>query len=185
MPITLSDEQAAALRSEYAGLQRRAQVGDRATKIWNDPKTSDRAKALWKESFPDDTIEGYDLEQKVNARFDQERKDRETERERQRDAELQRQITDGRERAKQRGFTPDAVERMEKMMVERGIRDYDDAMDLMAAREPRPAEETSGGHFWNHEKQDGFKEVIKDPEQWGFEEIRKAVSNDARARGIR
>lgn len=185
MPVTLTDEQAAALRAEYEGLKRKSAVADRATKIWNDPKTSERAKALWKEAYPEDPIEGYDLEQKVNARFDREAKEREAEREKQRENELQAQITAGRSRAKERGFTSDAIERMEKMMVERGIRDYDDAMDLMAAREPTPVEETSGGHFWNHDKQDGFKDLIKDPEGWGFEEIRKAVVGDARQRGLR
>lgn len=185
MPITLTDDQATALRTEYEGLKRRAAIGDRATKIWNSQKTGDRAKALWKEEFPEDPIEGYDLEQRVNARFEQERQAREAEKEAQRQAELDNRITAGRQRARERGLTDDAVERMEKMMVDRSIQHYDDAIDLMAAREPRPAEETGSGHYWNHDQQQGFQEVAKDPEGWGFKEIHRAVVADAQARGIR
>jgi len=186
MPVTLTDEQVAAIRAQTEVWQRKAAIADRATNIWNDPRWSDRAKALWKEAYPEEPITDYDLEQRVNARFEQERKTREEEREKERQADYDKQIATGRDRAKQRGFTAEAVERMEKMMVEKGIRDYDDAMDLMAAREPRPADEIgNSGHFWNHDKQEEWKEVAKDPEQWGFEQIRRAVVADAQQRGIR
>ena len=186
MPITLTDEQAAALRAQFEQSQRVAQVAHRATQIWNNPKLSDRAKALWKEQFPDETIGDYDLKNEVFGRLDKEKAEREAEAQKARDAELERQITSGRDRAKGRGLTQDAIDRMEKMMVEKGIRDYEDAMDLMAAREPRQAEETGGGeHFWRHDQQDQFKKVAEDPEKWAFGEIRAAVAADAKARGIR
>jgi hypothetical protein len=41
-------------------------------------------------------------------------------------------------------------------------------------------------HFWNHPKQDGFKEIAADPESWARKEILKAVVADERtARGQR
>ena len=185
MPVTLTDEQAAALRTHHAELTRKGVVADRATKIWNDPKFSDRAKALWKEAFPDDPIEGYDLKTEVFARLDRERKERE-------DAEKQAQqrASDNRvknqraEVQKSYGFTDDAMKRMEDMMIERNIGDYEAAATYFASKEPKPADELSGlGITWNHDQREGFKEVAKDPEGWAFREIQTAVLNDARARG--
>jgi hypothetical protein len=187
MPVTLTDEQVAALRAHTTALSRRAAVGDRATKIWNDPKMSDRAKALWKEAFPEDPISDYDLEQRVNARFDKEAKDRADREQKAREAELDRTISDRRRAVRdQYGFTDEGMKELEDLMVSRGIQHHEDAAELLAARKPKPADGNDGsGHFWNHEQRDGFKEIARDPEGWGFGEIHKAVVADARARGIR
>lgn len=186
MPITLTDEQAAALRAHHQNLERKAAVADRATKIWNDPKTSDRAKALWKEAFPEDAIGDYDLKTEVFGRLDRERKEREDA-----DKAAREKAADDRAKAqradvqKSYGFTDDAMKRLEDLMIERNIGDYEAAATYFASKEPKPVEETGGAHFWNHDRQDTFKEIAKDPEGWGFGEIQKAVVADARARGIR
>lgn len=184
MPVTLTDEQAVALRNEYEGLRRKGQVADRATKIWNDPKFSDRAKALWKEAFPEDAISDYDLKAEVFGRLDKEKKDRDdaerSAREKAADDRVRSQRADTQ---KSYGFTDDAMKRLEDLMVEKNIGDYEAAATYFASKEPKPVEEAGHGHFWNHDKADQFKEVAKDPEGWGYDEIHKAVVADARARG--
>jgi hypothetical protein len=187
MPVTLTDEQVAALRADRDNLARRAAVGDRATQIWNHPKASDRAKALWKEVFPDEPIADYDLEQRVNARLDADRKEREEEKRKAREAELDQTIGERRKAVRERyQFTDDGMKELEDYMIARGIQNHEDAAELMAARRPQPVDDNTGsGHYWNHDKQDQFKKVVNDPEGWGFEEIHKAVVNDARSRGLR
>ena len=187
MPATLTDEQIAALRADRENLLRRAAVGDRATKIWNDPKMSDRAKALWKEAFPEDPIADYDLEQRVNARFAQEAKERAEREQKARESELDRTIGERRQAVRQQyGFTDEGMKELEDLMVSRGIQHHEDAAELLAARKPKPSDGTDGGgHFWNHDQRDQFKEVAKDPEGWAFGELQRAVVADAKARGIR
>lgn len=186
MPVTLTDEQANALRAEFGRLQRNAAIGERATKIWNSPKNGDRAKQLWKDEFPEDQIEGFDLEQRITARLDAERKAREdAEKAAREKAEDERTKTQRAETQRKYGLTDDAMKRMEDEMVARNVGDYEVAATWFASREPRPAEDPGSTHFWNHDQRDGFKEVVKDPEGWAFGQIHQAVVNDAQARGIR
>lgn len=185
MPVTLTDEQVAQLRALEQQAQQDRAIAEAARGIWSDPNFSDEAKSLWKRKYPQSEIPDYDLKQEMNKRFDAERAEREEEKKRQEQAALDRRIAEGRGKAKERGYTDEAIERMEKMMLERNIQHYDDAMDLMAAREPKPIEATNSQHFWNHSKTDEFKKIVDDPENYAFNEIAQAIQADARSRNVR
>lgn len=178
MPVTLTDQQAQQVRQllEEGNQAKLALKG--AQELWNDPKTGDRAKALWKEKWPDSTIDGYDQKQQVQAVVDKFNKDREDEK---REAEItarkERLQAQRREVQERRGYTDDAMNRMETMMRDRDILDYEAADLLFASKEPRPSDGGADyeGHYWNHDKQPAFKEIAADPERWGFNEIVRAV----------
>jgi hypothetical protein len=175
MPRTISDE-------EYAHLMGRKQVADFVEPIYNDPRFGKDARALIKKAYPNLQIEGYDLEQKIEARFDEEKRERQDTERRKTEAEEAEKFKNLRKKTQDRyKFTDDAMKRLEDMMVERNIGDYEAGALLMASKEPRTSEPTPGGskHFWNHEKRDGFAEISKDPEKWGFNELVQAAERDA------
>ena len=174
MPRTISDE-------EYAHLLGRKQVADFVEPIYNSPQFGSEARGLLKKAYPNLQIEGYDLKQELQGeinqvrqeRIDSERKRAETE-EQDKFKKLRKQTQD------QYKFTDDAMRRLEDMMIERNIGNYEDAAILMAAKEPRTADPTPGSQrYWSHEKQDGFAEISKDPERWGFNELLGAAERDA------
>jgi hypothetical protein len=180
MPRNLSDE-------EYNYLQSRRQVADFVESIYNDPNLNKEAKALIKRKYPNLQIPDYDIENRVNARLDAERTEREQ-------AEMKKRQTEDDERfAKLRkktqddyGFTDDAMNRLEQMMIDRNIGDYEAAAALMASKEPRTSEPTYDNTHWQHEKREGFAEIAKDPEAWGRNELLKAMRLDQeRERGGR
>lgn len=172
MPRQLTDE-------EFNFLQGRRQVADFVESIYNDPQLNREAKALIKKKYPALQIPDYDIETRVEQRFDRERQEREAERERQRKAEEDARFTKQRTETQKRfGFTDEAMTRLEQMMIDRNIGNYEDAAELMAAREPKQSSATHDTGFWNHEKQDTFKEIAKDPEAWGRNEIMNAIHAD-------
>lgn len=179
MPRQLSDE-------EYAYLQARRQVADFTESIYNDPALTREAKALIKKKYPNLQIPDYDIETKVEARFDNERKQRE---EREAKARKEAEDEDFKKRRKstqeQYGFTDDAMGRLEKLMVDRNIGDYEVAASYMASKEPTAAGSADyDSTRWHHEKQDGFADIAKDPEAWGRNQIMTALRTDQeRARG--
>jgi hypothetical protein len=170
MPRQVSDE-------EWDYLQARRQVADFVESIYNDPALGKEAKRLIKRKYPNVQIPDLDIEDKVEQRFASEKKERDdeaakTKREKE-DAEFKKQ------RAKtqaEHGFTDEAMARLEKMMVERNIGDYEVAASYMAAREPRTSESTYSDGFWNHAKADGFAEIAKDPEGYARGEIMKTLT---------
>jgi hypothetical protein len=174
MPRTVSDE-------EYAHLIGRKQVADFVEPIYNDPRFGKDARALIKKAYPNLQIEGYDLEQQMNAKVDEVRQEyRDNERKKSEAEEAERFKALRKKTQDQYKFTDDAMKRLEDMMVERNIGDYEAGALLMAAKEPRAAEPTARAqHYWNHEKQDNFAEISKDPEKWGFNELVKAAERDA------
>jgi hypothetical protein len=174
MPRELSDE-------EYNFLQGRRQVADFVESIYNDPQLNKEAKALIKRKYPNLNIPDYDLEDKIDKRFDAEQKSREAQERKTREAAEDARWKEDRERTqKQYGFTDDAMTRLEKMMIEKKIGDYDVAASYMAAKEPSASEPVDQSR-WNHGKQEGFAEISKDPEGWGRGEILKAIYADQQA----
>jgi hypothetical protein len=172
MPKNISDE-------EYSYLQSRRQVADFVESIYNDPNLNKEAKRLIKRKYPNLAIPDYDLEEKVesrlNARDEEDRKRKDEEQRELEDARYRRE----RERTqKEYGFTDDAMNEMEQMMVSKNIGDYEAAAMLMAKKNPKSSESTYDSHFWNHEKSDGFNEIAKDPEGWGRNELMKAIRAD-------
>ena len=171
MPKQLTDE-------EFARLQGRAQVADFVEGIYNDPQLNREAKALIKKKYPNLQIPDYDLMNQVEQRFEQERQEREVEKRAQREAEEQREYEQTRSATQKRyGFTDEAMNDLEKMMVERNIGDYEVAATFRAQQNPSPSEALDDQR-WNHSKQEGFKEIAADPEGWGKMEIMKALGRD-------
>jgi hypothetical protein len=181
MPVTVTDAQAAQIRKELEEAQRNKQSLQAIQDIWNDPSLGNEAKALWKKKYPDSAIEGFDQEQKLTGIVSKFEDDRKKEKE---EAELTRR-TDAAKAARRatqerHGFTDDAMTRLDSLMKERDIFDYEAGGLLLASREPKPSngDADHGAHFWDHEKQKGFAEIARDPERWGFDEIVKAVRAD-------
>jgi hypothetical protein len=161
---------------EYNFLQSRKQVADFVESIYNDPALSRDAKALIKRKYPTLQIPDYDIEEKVDARFAKEKQERDDAESKKREKEENDRITNARKRTQDDyGFTDDAMKRLEAMMVERNIGDYEVAASYMAAKEPKTSEPTFDNQRWNHQKADGFAEIAKDPEEWGRNEIMKTL----------
>ena len=78
------------------------------------------------------------------------------------------------------------MDKLEKLMIERNIGDYEAGALLMASKEPKVVEPDSGsyvghrgGRFWNYDKHNDFAEISKDPEKWGFNQLVEAAQRDA------
>lgn len=172
MPRQLTDE-------EYNFLQARRQVADFVESIYNDPQLNREAKALIKKKYPNLQIPDYDIEARVEERLTKDREERETaeqaKRRQEEDARFQKMRKDTQDKY---GFTDDAMTRLENLMVERNIGDYEAGAALMASKEPKPSDATYDNHFYHFDKQDTFKEIAKDPEAWGRGEIMKAIRTD-------
>jgi hypothetical protein len=172
MPRTISDQ-------EYEHFVKQDQTAKFVESIWNDPEFSNDAKALVKRKYPNLPIEGYDLEQRVNSRFEQEKQEREQREREEREAEEDRKQKAARAKTqKEYGFTDDAMAELEQMMIDRNIGNYEDAAYLKAAKSPRASEPTFDSSRWHHEKADGFAEIAKDPEGWGRTQIMNAIRAD-------
>lgn len=172
MPRQISDE-------EDRWLQQQVQTVRFIESIYNDPKLTRKAKALIKEKYPNLPIPDYDIEHNVESRLAKEREEREAEREaarrREEDEKFQKARADTQ---KKHGFTDEAMKKLEDMMVERNIGNYEDAAVLMAAREPKTSEPTYADNRFNFDKAQGFADIAKDPEAWGRREILNAIQTD-------
>ena len=183
MPVTLTDDQVAELRQKLAQGDRDALVRQSAEAIWNDPEMSDSAKALWKKKFPETTIADYDLKREVFGRLDAEKKERDDAAREKAEAEQVERYRSQKARVqKERGFTDDAMERMEKEMNDRKVYDYEVMADSYAARNPKPIENTQRSHMWNHSRSDEFKKISEDPEGYAFDEMVAAMNRDEQNR---
>jgi hypothetical protein len=166
---------------EYHYLQGRRQVADFVESIYNDPKLAREAKALIKKKYPNLQIPDYDIEAKVDARFAAEKQKRDEAvmkyRRSQEDAKIKKDREDTQKKYK---FTDDAMKRLENMMVERNIGDYEAGAMLLASKEPTPIDATGDydSTRYHHERQDDFKAISKDPEAWGRTEIMNAIRRD-------
>lgn len=176
--VVLTAQQAAQIRQaiEEGNQAKLALKG--AQELWNDPALGDQAKALWKKKWPDSTIEGFDQKQELNgivAGFKKEREDEKKEAELK--ARTERAQAQRRAVQERRGYTDDAMQRMETMMRDRDIYDYEAGDLLFASQNPTPSNGDAevNSHFWEHDKQPAFKEIAADPERWGFNEIVRAV----------
>lgn len=181
MPREISDE-------EFNYLQSRRQVADFVESIYNDPQLSKDAKRLIKKKYPNLPIPDFDIEEKVEQRFaDRDKKEQETAQERQKREQDEHWKSERQKVQDKYSFTDEAMTKLEKMMVDRSIGNYEDAAELLAAREPKPSDaEDYDPTRWNHEKQQGFAEIAKDPEAWGRSEILKSLrAEQAAARGGR
>ena len=181
MPREITDE-------EYNFLKGRQQVADFVETIWNDPALSGEAKRLVKKKYPQVQIPDYDIEEKVNARLDADKKEREDADNKRRTDEQDNQFKELRAKTqKEYGFTDEGMADLEKFMMERNIGDYEVAASYRASKQPKQSDadaDPGRDHFWNHQQQDGFAEISADPEKWARKEILGAIRRDAdKARG--
>jgi hypothetical protein len=174
--------------TEYEYLQARKNVADFVESIYNDPALSREAKALIKRKYPTLQIPDYDIEEKVTARLDKDKQEREEAEAKKRQKEEDDRITGVRKKTQDEyGFTPEAMEKLERLMVERNIGDYEVAASYMASKEPKTSDVADWDSTrWHHERAPKFAEIAKDPEAWARTEIMGAINNDERrARGGR
>jgi hypothetical protein len=172
MPKQLTDE-------EFNFLQARRQVADFVESIYNDPQLNREAKSLIKKKYPNLQIPDYDIENRVEARLNTEKQEREAAEERRRRADEDAKFAKMRKDTQTKhGFTDDAMTRLEQLMIDRNIGDYEAGAMLMASKEPKPSDATYDSGFWHVDKSPGFTEIAKDPEAWGRNEILKAIRTD-------
>jgi hypothetical protein len=80
---------------------------------------------------------------------------------------------------KEQGYSTEAVNRIEKLMAERSISDYDAAAALFDRQNPAPAPSRpsyAGSRFMDTGADD-FKKYMKDPDAWVEEETSKAIAD--------
>ena len=179
MPRTISDE-------EYNHLIGRKTVADFVEPIYNSKELGNEARSLIKKAYPNLQIEGFDLKQELKNEIAQVRNEfQETERQRKDREEAEKFQKIRKKTQDQYKFTDEGMSKLEKLMIERNIGDYEAGALLMTSTEPRAVEPDSGsfiggrGRFWNHDKHKDFAEISKDPERWGFNQLVEAAQRDA------
>lgn len=167
---------------EYNHLIGRKKVADFVEPIYNSKELGNDARALIKKAYPNLQIEGFDLKQELQNEIAQVRNEfQQTERQR-KDAEDSDNFKKTRKKVQDNyKFTDEGMKKLEDLMVERNIGDYEAGALLMASKEPRSSEPTTGtgSRYWNYQKQDNFEEISKDPEKWGFKQLVEAADRDA------
>jgi hypothetical protein len=180
MPREISDQEA-------AYYENRRMVADFMESIYNDPAHNKEVKQIIKKKFPNLQIPDYDLERKVEERFAKEKKDRDDSAEEKRKKDEKDKWDKDRKAAQDKyRYNDEDMKRLEKMMVELEIPNYDVAATYMRSQEPAASEPANESRYWRHDQQEGFAEIAKDPEKWGEKEILKALRTDQeRAKGWR
>jgi hypothetical protein len=186
MPVTLNDDQVAELRQRLGQAETNRQIAEAARGVWDDPDLGEAAKRLWKQKYPDTSIPDYDLEQRLRGEIQKDRDERAAADKAARDREADARVASERKAVQDRyGATDDAMTRLERLMVERNIGDYEVAAEYMFSREPRASDgrdDSYDGQYWRHDQQDLFKEIAADPEEWGRKEILKTLREGERQR---
>jgi hypothetical protein len=161
------------------------QIANAANSIWNDPELGQEARALLKKKMPNLQIPDHDLRAEIRNEFATRDQKAHEEREASRIAQEDAYWKSERKKVQDAyGYTEDGMRDLEKMMYERNIGDYEVAATYHSSKNPKPSEPTAGykDPYWNHTKSDLFKEIAKDPEEWGRNEIMNALRNDQKAR---
>ena len=172
MPLTLTDEQVAALRAEREQAARDKQVRESVEGIWNDPELGDHAKALFKKKYPETKIEDYDLKSEIFGRLDREKAEAAKARQEAEEAAAVARLQAQKDQVKKDyGFTDDAMDRMEVEMRARRVYDYEAMAPFFASKEPKPIESYQSQNRWNHDRSELFKKIADDPEEYAFGEI--------------
>jgi hypothetical protein len=169
MPRQVTDE-------EFNFLQQRRQVADFVESIYNDPQLNKEAKALIKKKYPQMQIPDYDIENRVEQQLQKDRDERAAEKQAARDAEDKRRFEETRAATQKKyGFTDEGMQKLEKMMLERNVGDYDVAAQYVASTQPKTSDPTYDSSRWHHERAPNFAEIAKDPEAWGRNEIETSL----------
>jgi hypothetical protein len=175
MPREISD-------AEYQQWQIDKQIAGLANEVWDDPQLGPAAKELLKRKRPGIQIPDHDIRTEMRDGFAKIEKNREEEKLAEKQAKEDEYWKGQRRKIQDEyGYTDDGMKDLEKMMMDKNIGDYEVAATYHTAKNPK-ASEPSGykDPYWNHGKSDTFKEIAKDPEEWGRSEIMKALQNDQR-----
>lgn len=174
MPKTISDE-------EYQHLLGRKTVADFVEPVYNSKELGNEARALLKKAYPNLQIEGYDLKNELKSDIEKVREELQQDKKAREDAETTGRIRETRKKTQEEfKFTDEGMEKLEKLMWDRNIGDYRAGALLMASEQPKAVESHMGPQrYWNHEKVDGFAEISKDPEKWGFNQLLGAAERDS------
>jgi hypothetical protein len=180
MPREISDQ-------DHAYYENRRMVADFVESIYNDPALNKEAKRLIKKKYPNLQIPDFDIEEKVEARFAQEKKTRDDSAEEKRKKDETEKWQADRKAAQEKyGYNDEDMKTLEKMMVELQIPNYDVAATYKRSLDPAASEPQNESRFWRHDQQEGFAEIAKDPEKWGEAQILRALRADQeRAKGWR
>lgn len=177
MPREISD-------SDYAKWQEDSQIAQLSRELWDDPQLGPAAKELVKRKRPGVQIPDHDIRTEMRDGFNKIRKEQEEEKL----AERQKKEDDFWKNEKSRvqkefGFTDEGIKDLEKFMLEKNIGDYEVAATYHAAKNPKAAEPMGGKDpYYGFAKSDAFREIAKDPEEWGRGEIMKALNNESQRR---
>jgi hypothetical protein len=174
MPRTISDE-------EYTHLIGRKQVADFVEPIYNNPALGKEARALLKKAYPNLQIEGYDIEQRFDEKLDAIKREADERDKKRADDEDNKKFKELRGATQKKyKFTDEAMKKLEDLMVENNIGNYEAGALYMVSKDPRPTEATpTPQRFWSYEKSNDFEEISKDPEKWGFNQLLGAAERDA------
>jgi len=158
-----------------------SQVADKQKQFTDDifARFNDDARALVEKAHPNMDQGTYTSEKRLRAEIEKLRKERDDEKlsaKEQAERDKWAKEKDGVQ--KQYGFTDDGMKKLEELMVAENIGSYKAAAAYMATIDPKPTEATMGAHYWNHDKQDGFKEIAADPEKWGHEQLLRAAMQE-------
>jgi len=172
---------------EYNWLQGRRQVADFVESIYNDPVLSKEAKALVKKKYPQLQIPDYDIEDRFDKKLaERDKADADAKAKAKEDEDNARFQKDRDRVQKEYGFTDDGMKELENFMRDKNVLNYDVAAEYHASKNPKQAAVDHSDGLWNHQKQDGFADISKDPEGWARREILGAIRGDQeRQRGGR
>ena len=172
MPRTVSDE-------EYAYLQNKRITADFVESIYNDPALTKEAKRLIKKKYPNLAIPDLDIEDRVTAQIEADRKQRtEAEAKAKQAREDEAWKTQRKKIQDEYGFTEEGMKDLEGWMQDKGVGDYEVAAQYRASKNPKTSEPTMDTGFWHHQEAPNFAEIAKDPEAWGRKEILGAIHKD-------
>jgi len=145
--------------------------------IFNDPELNDDARRLINRKHPNLDQGTWSSEQRLKAEIAALRKEKEDEKKAAEDAKRTDRWQQRKDAAQKKyGLTDEAMGKVEQIMKDEEIYSYEEAAQTLTSREPKPIEATMNNHYWNYEKQDGFKDIAADPEKWGFNTLFKDVS---------
>jgi len=173
MPRQVSDE-------EYQYLQNRRMVADFVEPIYNDPGLAKEAKRLIKRKYPQLAIPDLDIEDRVQAQLDADRKQRADAEKAAKDKAADEAWKAERSKVqKDYSFTDEGMNDLEGWMRDKGVGDYEVAASYRASKNPKTSEPTYDSQYWRHDQAPGYKEISADPEAWARKEILSAIHRDS------
>ena len=152
MPVEVDETQLASLQNTAKIVQG----------LLNNPKTRRKVLEAYKEHMPNATVPELDVTEPVVARMNnlegaviefmkKEREDREKEKTESQLVRIRAEADRGRQMLAERGYTPEGISKLEEFRNQKGLVDYNDAVELYELRNPPPTviEPNSGMNFFD------------------------------------